>query len=203
MVVKQQDYYLKRNHVPAFGSWDCNEDLPFTQCFETARQQAGLLRYSYSDQDRDLYVAGDLYENDVVTPAMIVVPRRKVPSCPRPSYYLHTPGSDYFYRSSSSTLFLSFIFWARGCEWKVSGNIIYPHAGITLVENLIVRYIWYICISRIVNQLRYWCWLKKAGEIKLPRSEKWCKRGRGRLGGVWLRLWRQTTTQPSSTISST
>ncbi|GFZ01838.1 hypothetical protein Acr_15g0004470 [Actinidia rufa] len=64
-----------RGHVPAFGSWDCNDDLPFTQCFESARQ-AGLLRYSYS-QDRDLYVAGDLYQNDVVTPAMIVVPRRR------------------------------------------------------------------------------------------------------------------------------
>ncbi|RVW88688.1 hypothetical protein CK203_043803 [Vitis vinifera] len=64
----------KRSHVPAFGSWDCNDDLPFTQCFESARQ-AGLLRYSYSE-DRDLYVAGDLYQNDVMTPAMIVVPRR-------------------------------------------------------------------------------------------------------------------------------
>ncbi|KAF2284607.1 hypothetical protein GH714_027540 [Hevea brasiliensis] len=67
--------YYSRNHVPAFGSWDWNNDLPFTQCFESARQ-AGLLRYSYSE-DRDLYVAGDLYENDVVTPAMIVVPRRR------------------------------------------------------------------------------------------------------------------------------
>ncbi|XP_059660041.1 uncharacterized protein LOC132306601 [Cornus florida] len=66
---------FRRNHVPAFGSWDCSDDLPFTQCFESARQ-AGLLRYSYSE-DRDLYVAGDLYENDVVTPAMIVVPRRR------------------------------------------------------------------------------------------------------------------------------
>ncbi|KAG4951912.1 hypothetical protein JHK85_045779 [Glycine max] len=27
-------------------------------------------------EDRDLYVTGDLYENDVVTPAMIIVPRR-------------------------------------------------------------------------------------------------------------------------------
>ncbi|GAV70748.1 AvrRpt-cleavage domain-containing protein [Cephalotus follicularis] len=69
-----EDYY-GRSHVPAFGSWDWNNDLPFTQCFESARQ-AGLLRYSYSE-DRDLYVAGDLYENDVVTPAMIVVPRRR------------------------------------------------------------------------------------------------------------------------------
>ncbi|PPS18591.1 hypothetical protein GOBAR_AA01978 [Gossypium barbadense] len=69
------DDYYRRSHVPAFGSWDWNNDLPFTQCFETARQ-TGLLRYSYSE-DRDLYVTGDLYENDVVTPAMIVVPRKK------------------------------------------------------------------------------------------------------------------------------
>ncbi|KAJ9169833.1 hypothetical protein P3X46_017982 [Hevea brasiliensis] len=70
-----EDYYYSGNHVPAFGSWDWNDDLPFTQCFESARQ-AGLLRYSYSE-DRDLYVTGDLYENDVVAPAMIVVPRRR------------------------------------------------------------------------------------------------------------------------------
>ncbi|KAI4356309.1 hypothetical protein L6164_000341 [Bauhinia variegata] len=70
-----EEYYYKRSHVPAFGSWDWNDSLPFTQCFESARQ-AGLLRYSYSEsEDRDLYVTGDLYENDVVTPAMIVVPR--------------------------------------------------------------------------------------------------------------------------------
>ncbi|PIN06496.1 hypothetical protein CDL12_20951 [Handroanthus impetiginosus] len=69
------EFYLRRSHVPPFGSWDCNDDLPFTQCFESARQ-AGFLRYSYSE-DRDLYVAGDLYENHVVTPAMIVVPRRR------------------------------------------------------------------------------------------------------------------------------
>ncbi|XP_009600463.1 uncharacterized protein [Nicotiana tomentosiformis] len=72
------NYYFKnRSHVPAFGSWDCNDDfpIPFTQCFESARQ-ADLLQYSYSE-DRDLYVAGDLYQNDIVTPTMIVVPRRK------------------------------------------------------------------------------------------------------------------------------
>ncbi|XWS36622.1 hypothetical protein CRYUN_Cryun20dG0100600 [Craigia yunnanensis] len=69
------DDYYRRSHVPAFGSWDWNNDLPFTQCFESARQ-ARLLRYNYSE-DRDLYVAGDLYENDFVTPAMIVVPRRR------------------------------------------------------------------------------------------------------------------------------
>lgn len=73
--------------MPAFGSWDWNDDLPFTQCFESARQ-AGFLRYSYSEseQDRDLYVAGDLYENDVVTPAMIVVPRRRVISKTSPPF---------------------------------------------------------------------------------------------------------------------
>ncbi|XP_057451447.1 uncharacterized protein LOC130743285 isoform X2 [Lotus japonicus] len=71
------EYYYKRNHVPAFGSWDWNDNLPFTQCFESARQ-AGLLRYSYAaSEEQDLYVAGDLYENHVVTPAMIVVPRRR------------------------------------------------------------------------------------------------------------------------------
>ncbi|OAY32897.1 uncharacterized protein LOC110630405 isoform X2 [Manihot esculenta] len=67
--------YYSRNNIPAFGSWDWKDDLPFTQCFESARE-GGLIRYSYSE-DRDLYVAGDLYENDVVTPAMIVVPRRR------------------------------------------------------------------------------------------------------------------------------
>lgn len=72
-----QEYnYYSRNNIPAFGSWDWKDDLPFTQCFESARE-GGLIRYSYSE-DRDLYVAGDLYENDVVTPAMIVVPRRRV-----------------------------------------------------------------------------------------------------------------------------
>ncbi|KAL8516548.1 hypothetical protein ACS0TY_014987 [Phlomoides rotata] len=69
------EFNYKRSHVPAFGSWDCNYDVEFTQCFESAKQ-AGLLRYSYSE-DRDLYVAGDLYENDVVTPAVIVVPRNR------------------------------------------------------------------------------------------------------------------------------
>ncbi|CAI0561233.1 unnamed protein product [Linum tenue] len=70
----EEEYYYRGGHVPAFGSWDWNNDLPFTQCFESARQ-AGFLRYSYSE-DPDLYVAGDLYQNDVVTPTVIVVPRR-------------------------------------------------------------------------------------------------------------------------------
>ncbi|KAL8258909.1 hypothetical protein R6Q59_026862 [Mikania micrantha] len=68
---------FRGNHIPAFGSWDCNNHLPFTQCFESARQTA-FVGYGYGyPQDRDLYVAGDLYENNVVTPAMIVVPRRR------------------------------------------------------------------------------------------------------------------------------
>lgn len=72
-----EDYYFSGNRVPAFGSWDCNEGLPFTECFERARQ-ARLLRCTYAE-DRDLYAAGDLYDhNDVVTPAMILVPRRRV-----------------------------------------------------------------------------------------------------------------------------
>ncbi|CAK8560099.1 unnamed protein product [Lathyrus sativus] len=73
-----QEYHFKRNHVPAFGSWDWNDNLPFTQCFESARQ-GGFLHYSYNseNEDQDLYVAGDLYDNHVVTPAMIVVPRRR------------------------------------------------------------------------------------------------------------------------------
>ncbi|CAL1412358.1 unnamed protein product [Linum trigynum] len=70
----EEEHYYRGGHVPAFGSWDWNNDLPFTQCFESARQ-AGFLRYSYSE-DPDLYVAGDLYQNDVVTPTVIVVPRR-------------------------------------------------------------------------------------------------------------------------------
>lgn len=66
--------------MPAFGSWDCNdEDLEFTQCFETAARttSGGLLRYSYTGGEcDDLYLSGDLYQNHIVTPAMIIVPRR-------------------------------------------------------------------------------------------------------------------------------
>ncbi|KAF5741312.1 hypothetical protein HS088_TW10G00308 [Tripterygium wilfordii] len=72
-----EDYYYKRSYVPAFGSWDWNNDLPFTQCFESARQPQAQAQaqFGYSE-DRDLYVAGDLYQNDVVESAVIVVPRR-------------------------------------------------------------------------------------------------------------------------------
>ncbi|GER54573.1 RPM1 interacting protein 4, partial [Striga asiatica] len=69
------EYIFRRTHIPVFGSWDWDNQTPFTQCFESARPE-GHFRYSNSEEERDLYIAGDLYENDVVTPAMIVVPRR-------------------------------------------------------------------------------------------------------------------------------
>ncbi|XP_016556206.1 uncharacterized protein LOC107855708 isoform X1 [Capsicum annuum] len=76
---QENRHYWKRSQVPAFGSWDCNNGddypIPFTECFESARQ-AGLFHYGYS-QDSDLYVTGDLYQNHIVNPTMIVVPRRK------------------------------------------------------------------------------------------------------------------------------
>lgn len=85
MMLMQQDYRWNY-HVPAFGSWDYeDENMGYTQCFEGARQ-AGFARFAatgYPDsaadvEDRDLYVAGDLYQNDVLTPTVIVVPRRRV-----------------------------------------------------------------------------------------------------------------------------
>ncbi|KAL9271543.1 hypothetical protein AKJ16_DCAP22888 [Drosera capensis] len=67
----------KRWNVPAFGSWNYSDHLPFTQCFDSVAQAGVILPCGYSsDQDHDLYVAGDLYENNTVTPAVIVVPRR-------------------------------------------------------------------------------------------------------------------------------
>ncbi|XP_048139177.1 uncharacterized protein LOC115732178 [Rhodamnia argentea] len=62
--------------VPAFGSWDSYEGLPFTQCFDLARRVESL-RHEYCNEDRDLYVDGGLYGNDDVTPEVIVVPRRR------------------------------------------------------------------------------------------------------------------------------
>ncbi|KAK9747838.1 hypothetical protein RND81_02G017900 [Saponaria officinalis] len=84
IIVKILQEYRWNYHVPAFGSWDYeNDNLEYTQCFESGRQVAtvgSLVRYgSYNNSevdDKDLYVAGDLYQNDVVTPTLIVVPRR-------------------------------------------------------------------------------------------------------------------------------
>ncbi|KAL6564942.1 hypothetical protein OROMI_016392 [Orobanche minor] len=69
------EFYFERSHVPVFGSWQCHGVQEFTQCFESARQ-AGQLRCRYSE-DHDLYVIGDLYDNDILTPAKIIVPRSR------------------------------------------------------------------------------------------------------------------------------
>ncbi|CAL5191899.1 unnamed protein product [Lathyrus oleraceus] len=75
-----EEYYYKRSHVPAFGSWDWNDDhsnFPYTKCFDSARQP-GSLSYSYSEsEDRDLYGTGDFYDNHVVSPTRILVPRKR------------------------------------------------------------------------------------------------------------------------------
>ncbi|GAB2234629.1 hypothetical protein Droror1_Dr00003886 [Drosera rotundifolia] len=102
----------KRWNVPAFGTWDYSDHLPFTQCFESVAQAGVLLPYGYSsDQDHDLYVAGDLYENNTVTPAVIVVPRRprgRNPQAKEPrnqekelGYAMKEPPSPIKHRSSS------------------------------------------------------------------------------------------------------
>ncbi|KAK6911272.1 hypothetical protein RJ641_023365, partial [Dillenia turbinata] len=41
--------------IPAFGNWDYANELPITQYFESARQ-AGLLRFSNSSGEGDLYM---------------------------------------------------------------------------------------------------------------------------------------------------
>ncbi|RID76472.1 hypothetical protein BRARA_B03441 [Brassica rapa] len=73
--------YCRRGHVPAFGGWNWNDAVPFTQCFETATtQQPSYLHHHYPPypQDRDLYLAGDLYDNHhLVAPAVILLPRRR------------------------------------------------------------------------------------------------------------------------------
>lgn len=55
-------YSKKRSgQIPAFGDWDCTNDLPITQYFECARQ-AGLTRYSSSSGECDpSATAADLY----------------------------------------------------------------------------------------------------------------------------------------------
>ncbi|PIA40085.1 hypothetical protein AQUCO_02500067v1 [Aquilegia coerulea] len=76
----------KRSHIPAFGNWDYEDGLPITQYFESARQ-AGLLRYSYPEEDLYSYSAtpgyfdqndadNDLYLKPTNT-TIAVVPRRK------------------------------------------------------------------------------------------------------------------------------
>ena len=35
ILIEKKLQEFKKSHVPVFGSWDCNDDLPFTQCFES------------------------------------------------------------------------------------------------------------------------------------------------------------------------
>lgn len=73
---------VRTAHFPtAFGTWHSGHYLNFTECFDPARQ-AGLLPYtSYNYQEEqdddcgDLYVTGDLYQNDIVPSAVTIVPR--------------------------------------------------------------------------------------------------------------------------------
>ncbi|RID43523.1 hypothetical protein BRARA_I00378 [Brassica rapa] len=74
--------YCRRGDVPAFGSWNWNDAVPFTQCFETATTpQPAILHYAPYPQDRDLYLEDDLYDSHhhhhLVSPAVILLPRRK------------------------------------------------------------------------------------------------------------------------------
>ncbi|KAF8393944.1 hypothetical protein HHK36_020146 [Tetracentron sinense] len=62
----------KRSQIPAFGNWDYANDLPITQYFESARQ-AGLLRYSSSVTERDLYLADNLYGDDLKKSRTVVL----------------------------------------------------------------------------------------------------------------------------------
>ena len=52
--------------------------MAYTQYFETARTRPNFTSFATHAQDTDLYVTGDLYQNDVVTPAVILVPRSSV-----------------------------------------------------------------------------------------------------------------------------
>lgn len=80
-----QEYYCRRSgQIPAFGDWDYSNEMPITQYFESARQ-AGLLRYSSSSGESDLYIrrgcgGGDLYAVNYQKPPrnVNVAPPRKV-----------------------------------------------------------------------------------------------------------------------------
>ncbi|XP_057960935.1 formin-like protein 2 isoform X2 [Malania oleifera] len=69
----------RSGQIPAFGNWDYANDLPITQYFESARQ-AGLLRYSSSSGECDLYGAstGHYVDSDIKKPPLSsVFPPRK------------------------------------------------------------------------------------------------------------------------------
>ncbi|XP_073007655.1 uncharacterized protein [Typha latifolia] len=45
---------LKRPQIPKFGNWDCYEELPITQYFDSA-MQAGFIHGHYFGEDGDLF----------------------------------------------------------------------------------------------------------------------------------------------------
>ncbi|XP_058738717.1 uncharacterized protein LOC131610710 [Vicia villosa] len=63
------EYWKRSVEIPAFGNWDFVNELPITEYFENARQ-AGLIRYSSSSGETDVYVRGeqDLYTVDYKKP---------------------------------------------------------------------------------------------------------------------------------------
>ncbi|KAL6576860.1 hypothetical protein OROMI_011136 [Orobanche minor] len=96
-----EEYSFDVSPFPVFGSW--NNITYDTTAF------AEEPMYSCYDEDRDLYVVGDLYDNDVTTPTVIAVPWRqrkevytkenkwmgscelKAPPSPVPAYLLTPP----------------------------------------------------------------------------------------------------------------
>lgn len=80
------DYFMMRTH-----GWDSGEYLQFTEYFNSAREAEYLCYTNYQEDDEeeeeqgDLYVTGDLYQNDVVTPAMIIVPNNRSKTKQRPA----------------------------------------------------------------------------------------------------------------------
>ena len=70
-----------------------------------------------------MYVSGDLYENDVVTPAMIVVPHRRV----RTKNYEEGLNLDLFYSIflSFSKLFSGFILFTCACALKYFYSLVF------------------------------------------------------------------------------
>ncbi|KAF5199516.1 hypothetical protein FRX31_010897, partial [Thalictrum thalictroides] len=75
----------KRSHTPTFGNWDYEDGLPITQ-YMSGRRQAGLIRYSYAEEDLYSYPTAPGYfdqnhDNDLylkpTNTTIDVVPRRK------------------------------------------------------------------------------------------------------------------------------
>lgn len=59
--------------------WEAGIGTIIFHSHSALNRQDKVVFYTYNSEteDQDLYVAGDLYDNHVVTPAIIVVPRRR------------------------------------------------------------------------------------------------------------------------------